>query len=86
MKDLELERESDSSERNIKNEGIIVVASLVERAPNLGGIARTCEVFGAKELVVGCIKSTESKEFQSLSVTAEKWIKVTEVFENLIAK
>lgn len=62
------------------NESIIVVASLVERIPNLGGIARTCEIFGAAELVIANKMSIENKEFQSLSVTAEKWIKITEVF------
>lgn len=65
---------------NEKSESIIVVASLVERVPNLGGIARTCEIFGAGELVLGNKMCTENKEFQSLSVTAEKWIRVSEVF------
>lgn len=61
------------------NEGIIVVASLVSRFPNLGGLARTCEIFGVQEYVIDSLKHMETKEFQALSVSAEKWIRVSEV-------
>ncbi|XP_043464072.1 uncharacterized protein LOC122499663 isoform X2 [Leptopilina heterotoma] len=74
------------SEEMTKNESIIVVASLVERIPNLGGIARTCEIFGAGELVIANKMFIENKEFQSLSVTAEKWIKITEVKPQELSK
>lgn len=70
----------DDCIKNVENESIIVVASLVERIPNLGGIARTCEIFGAGEMVLANQMCIENKEFQSLSVTAEKWLKITEVF------
>lgn len=58
---------------------IIVVASLVDKPQNLGGIARTCEIFGAKQLVVSNLKQTDDKEFQVLSVSAHKWIQIVEV-------
>lgn len=58
---------------------MIVVASLIDKTPNLGGLARTCEVFGVSEYVLGSLKYIEDKQFQSLSVTAEKWISITEV-------
>uniref|UniRef100_A0ABD2VUJ1 tRNA (guanosine(18)-2'-O)-methyltransferase TARBP1 n=3 Tax=Trichogramma TaxID=7490 RepID=A0ABD2VUJ1_9HYME len=58
---------------------IIIIASLVDKPQNLGGIARTCEIFGVKELVVSNFKQIEDKEFQALSVSADKWIKITEV-------
>lgn len=45
------------------------------------GLCRTCEIFGVNELVVSNLKLLEEKQFQSLSVTAEKWIKITEVSE-----
>jgi tRNA G18 (ribose-2'-O)-methylase SpoU len=32
---------------------LIVVASLVDKVPNLAGLARTCEIFGAGSLVIG---------------------------------
>lgn len=60
-------------------DGLIVVASLIDRIPNLGGLCRTCEVFGASELVVGSLKYLEDRNFQGLSVSAEKWITVSEV-------
>lgn len=58
---------------------IIVAASLVDKPQNLGGIARTCEIFGVRELVISNLKQIEDKEFQALSVSADKWIKITEV-------
>ena len=32
--------------------GLLVAASLLEKAPNLGGLARTCEILGAGGLVL----------------------------------
>lgn len=60
-------------------DGLIVVASLIDRIPNLGGLCRTCEVFGASEFVVGSLKYLEDRNFQGLSVSAEKWITISEV-------
>ncbi|XP_075723555.1 tRNA (guanosine(18)-2'-O)-methyltransferase TARBP1 [Rhipicephalus microplus] len=61
------------------NGGLIVVASLIDRIPNLGGLCRTCEVFGVNEFVVGSLKYLEDRNFQGLSVSAEKWISISEV-------
>ena len=44
------------------------------------GLARTCEIFGVSELVLSNIKVLEEKQFQSLSVTAEKWLTIKEVY------
>jgi tRNA G18 (ribose-2'-O)-methylase SpoU len=65
--------------RQKQEEGLIVVASLIDRLPNLGGLSRTCEVFGVSEYIVGSLKYTEDKQFRSLSVTAEQWIPISEV-------
>ncbi|KAK6640292.1 hypothetical protein RUM44_011978 [Polyplax serrata] len=62
-----------------KKGSLVVVATLIDRIPNLGGLARTCEVFGASEYVVGSLKYVEDKQFASLSVTAEKWVTLREV-------
>lgn len=59
--------------------GLVLVACLLHKAPNLGGLCRTCEIFGVSELVLSNTKLLEEKQFQSLSVTAEKWLTVTEV-------
>lgn len=67
-------------------EGLIVVASFVDRPPNLGGIARTCEIFGVKALVVANADCVKDKEFQFLSVSADKWLNMLQVFEKLFLK
>ncbi|XP_039313554.1 uncharacterized protein LOC105193761 isoform X2 [Solenopsis invicta] len=61
------------------HEGLIVVASFVERSPNLGGIARTCEILGVRALVVANANCVKDKEFQYLSVSADKWLNILQV-------
>ncbi|KAI3821527.1 hypothetical protein L1987_09095 [Smallanthus sonchifolius] len=58
---------------------IILVASLLDRVPNLAGLARTCEVFKAASLVVDNVNILQDKQFQLISVTAEKWVPIIEV-------
>ncbi|XP_055920161.1 uncharacterized protein LOC129951837 [Eupeodes corollae] len=70
---------SGSKERQVHDFDMIVVASLIDKLPNLGGIARTCEVLGIRELVLDSEKHTQNKEFKNLSMTAENWINITEV-------
>lgn len=60
---------------------LIVVASLLGRIPNLAGLARTCEVFKAASLVIADASIIHDKQFQLISVTAEKWIPIQEVPE-----
>ena len=43
------------------------------------GLCRTSEIFGVSEFVIGKLKTLEDKAFQSLSVTAHKWVPITEV-------
>ena len=59
--------------------GLIVIASLVSRAPNLGGLARTCEIFSASQYVINSLRDVENKEFQALSMSAEKWLNLAEL-------
>lgn len=70
-----------AKEESIHEQGLIVVASFVNRPPNLGGIARTCEIFGVKTLVVANLDCIKDKEFQCLSVSAEKWINLLQVLK-----
>lgn len=58
---------------------LTVVASLVSNAPNLGGLARTCEIFGVENYVIESLKLTENSEFKAVSKTAEKWMKISEI-------
>ncbi|CAJ1961861.1 unnamed protein product [Cylindrotheca closterium] len=60
---------------------LIVCASLVDKVPNLGGLARTSEIFAADRLVVPDISVTKMDNFKSLSVGAGEWIDIEEVKE-----
>ncbi|KAK7251820.1 hypothetical protein RIF29_35366 [Crotalaria pallida] len=60
-------------------QNIILVASLLDRIPNLAGLARTCEVFRASGLAIADTNIIKDKQFQLISVTAEKWVPITEV-------
>lgn len=57
----------------------ILIASLIDKSTNLGGLSRTCEVFGVKQLVLNDIKILNDKEFKSLSMSSEDWVNVVEV-------
>merc|ERR1719210_556710 len=72
------------SKKEPKFPDLIIVASLIDRAPNLGGLSRTCEIFGAGKLILNNKKILEDKEFLNTSVTAHQWIPIEEVkVENL---
>lgn len=58
---------------------LIVVASLIDKAPNLGGLCRTCEIFGVQTLVLSNTHVIEDAQFKSLSVSAAKWMNLQEV-------
>ncbi|CAG0916967.1 unnamed protein product [Notodromas monacha] len=64
-----------------KQSGLIVVATLIDKAPNLGGLCRTCEILGVDEYVIRSMKMIENPSFKSVSVTAEKWMTIREVTE-----
>ncbi|XP_078413543.1 tRNA (guanosine(18)-2'-O)-methyltransferase TARBP1 isoform X1 [Cetorhinus maximus] len=78
--DLELiyqERTSKSGKSS--NSSLIIVASLIDKPTNLGGLCRTSEIFGASALVVNNVHCVNDKQFQALSVSAEQWLPVIEV-------
>lgn len=55
------------------------MASLIDKLPNLAGLARTCEVLGAGRLVLADVAVTKDPQFTAVSVTAEQWLPVEEV-------
>lgn len=65
--------------RKASRQQLIVVASLIDKIPNLAGLARTCEIFNATALVLPSLKILKEHAFQSISVTAEKWVPLEEV-------
>ncbi|KAK5610989.1 hypothetical protein CRENBAI_023524 [Crenichthys baileyi] len=58
---------------------LLVVASLIDKPTNLGGLCRTCEIFGASGLVLDSLHHLSDKHFQSLSVSSELWLPLLEV-------
>ncbi|KAM8852619.1 putative methyltransferase TARBP1 isoform 1-T1 [Synchiropus picturatus] len=58
---------------------LLVVASLIDKPTNLGGLCRTCEIFGASALVLDSLRHINDKHFQSLSVSSELWLPLHEV-------
>ncbi|XP_054432732.1 probable methyltransferase TARBP1 [Pteronotus mesoamericanus] len=77
--DLELVFQDRASKLGKSIGRLIVVASLIDKPTNLGGLCRTCEVFGASVLVVGNLQCVNDKQFQHLSVSAEQWLPLVEV-------
>lgn len=70
---------SQSKEQVKKLTDLVVVAVFVDKAANIGGLSRTCEIFGVKELIVHNAKITDDKEYKSLSMCSEGWLNITEV-------
>uniref|UniRef100_A0A1B0GM97 tRNA/rRNA methyltransferase SpoU type domain-containing protein n=1 Tax=Phlebotomus papatasi TaxID=29031 RepID=A0A1B0GM97_PHLPP len=62
-----------------KSSGLIVCASLVDNHPNLGGLARTCEIFGVQKFILNSLRDVENSQFLALSMSAEKWLMLEEV-------
>ncbi|KAI9979383.1 hypothetical protein PInf_030752 [Phytophthora infestans] len=59
---------------------LIMCASLVDKVPNLAGLARTCEIFNAQKLVVPNLRMTQQDvTFVNVSATAHKWMPLEEV-------
>ncbi|EHA97479.1 Putative methyltransferase TARBP1 [Heterocephalus glaber] len=77
--DLGLEFQDRAARLGKSVSRLIVVASLINKPTNLGGLCRTCEVFGAAALVLGSLQCVGDKQFQHLSVSAEQWLPLVEV-------
>lgn len=43
---------------------LVVVASLIDKAPNLGGLCRTSEIFGVRKLVIGSAEIMKDHNFK----------------------
>ncbi|GFR98332.1 tRNA (guanosine(18)-2'-O)-methyltransferase [Elysia marginata] len=78
--DTEAELTSKQRQRGLDG-GLVLVTSLIDKVPNLGGLCRTSEIFGVSEFVIGNLTYLEDRMFQNLSVSAQKWINITEVLK-----
>ena len=57
---------------------IKIVASLLSKPANLGGLCRTAETFNAQELVVDSLSILQDPTFISLTVTSHLWMPISE--------
>jgi tRNA guanosine-2'-O-methyltransferase len=64
-------------------QNLIVCASLIDKIPNLGGLARTSEIFAARQLVIPDLQVAKMDNFNSLSVGAGEWIDIVECREQV---
>lgn len=71
---------------DIVRSDLIVVASLVDKPPNLGGICRLCDVLGAGLITLHDMKVKEHPQFKNVAVTADHWMPMTEVKPTEIVK
>ena len=62
-----------------KRHELILVASLVDKLPNIAGLTRTSEVFNLQMITVPSKNILNDTEYKGMSVTAEKWIPIMEV-------
>uniref|UniRef100_A0A0G4HZX1 tRNA/rRNA methyltransferase SpoU type domain-containing protein n=1 Tax=Chromera velia CCMP2878 TaxID=1169474 RepID=A0A0G4HZX1_9ALVE len=65
--------------RSERRSQLVVVASLIDKAPNVAGLTRTCEIFQAEALVIGSRALLKDPAFQAIAVSAERWTRVEEV-------
>jgi hypothetical protein len=83
---LALENHREKRLRNAagrRRQPLIVCASLVDKVPNLGGLARTSEIFAADRLVIPDKSVMKTDNFTSISVSASDWIEIEECPEKV---
>lgn len=79
-----LSRSNNVSKR--PRQRVIVCASLVDKATNVAGIVRTCEVFAVERLVVGDLGVVRSEAFKGVAMSADMWLPLAEVKESALTE
>ena len=64
-----------------RKQHLIVCASLIDKVPNLAGLARTCEIFSAQSLVMPSLIVRKQDDFKTISASANDWIEMIECKE-----
>ena len=67
-----------------KKQDLIVCAALIDKVPNLAELARTCEIFAARCLVIPNLLVKKQDDFKSISVSANDWIEMEECKEQYL--
>lgn len=79
---MDVDKKTEISD--IVRSDLIVVASLVDKPPNLGGICRLCDVLGAGLITLHDMKVKEHPQFKNVAVTADHWMPMAEVKPELL--
>lgn len=72
-------RKSKASPHKGDGLDVIVIASLIENAYNLGGLSRVSEIMGVRTLCLHSKDVLKSKDFTSVSVSSEVWLPISEL-------
>lgn len=75
--------DADASD-SCRSDGMVLVASLLDRMPNVAGLCRTGEIFGVKEYIMSNLSTMDDAEFQAISVSAQRWIRTKQVAAHLL--
>lgn len=62
--DLDMFVMDEAGDKTPEYPNLIMIASLIDKIPNLGGLCRTCEILGVGEYVISSSKYTEEKDFK----------------------
>jgi tRNA guanosine-2'-O-methyltransferase len=65
-----------------KKQDLIICATLVDKVPNLAGLARTAEIFAASTLVIPNLLVRKQDDFKTISASANDWIEMEECKED----
>jgi tRNA G18 (ribose-2'-O)-methylase SpoU len=77
-----IRQQREVSRKRVDGFDMILVASLLDRIPNLAGLSRTCEIFGVTSLVLPSRALTEDPAFKGISMTSECWLDIVECRPN----
>ena len=75
--------------RNIagrRKQKLVVCASLIDKVPNLGGLARTAEIFAAEKLIIPDLGVAKMDNFKAFSASAGDWIDIDECKEKVCSQ
>uniref|UniRef100_A0A0N5BXJ5 SpoU_methylase domain-containing protein n=1 Tax=Strongyloides papillosus TaxID=174720 RepID=A0A0N5BXJ5_STREA len=65
---------------------IYVIASLVNKPENLGGLCRTCESLGIDKFLIDNLSAVKNKNFSALSMNADEWQDIEELKKDNIVE
>ncbi|KAI5959437.1 hypothetical protein KGF57_002075 [Candida theae] len=71
--------DASNTGKDLIRSDLIVVASLVDKPPNLGGICRLSDVLGAGLLTIHDMAISKHPQFKNVAVTADQWMPMVEV-------